>query len=210
MSASGSESSGKSVTQYRTPISYLPGSVQSATADAILRYMGMPTSVPIQYGGTSFVAPAKGPLYGSQMISSMYSPTPSLQVGKQDSQSFGGGCGSCFVFAETERDEKLKELRAFRDERFPKIGIVSSGYGKLSSLLIPLMRRSKLAKALVKTVMVKPLISRAKFYYRKNRIGWLFIPLGAMWVAIWYMIGKYSKTREYTWAEFYGFPQHLS
>jgi hypothetical protein len=275
MSASGSESSGKSVTQYRTPISYAPQYVQDSTATAVNQYMNM-GPVPLQYGrgqsidktieqlknhpmwgkpyspfggmppeewekvptekqaeyemnaimskglrervenlealkesgqqytgGQTFSMPTRWPMYGSQMISQLYSPTPSHQAAKEESQSFGGGCNSCFVFAEAERDEKLKELRAFRDEKYPKKDIVSSGYNKLSRWLIPLMRKSKTVKFMVKLIMVKPLISFTRWYYGKNHYGVVFMPLAWTWKEIWRTIGKYSKAKEYTWEEFY-------
>lgn len=210
MSGGGSKSSSRQVTKYKSAYQKIPtAELQQATLNTLGSYLGMPSSIPLQYGGEIYQLGSNWPLKAMEAETALFSPHPAYSSGTSSSQSFQGGCGSCFVFAEAERDEKLKELRAFRDEKFPKRGIVSSGYDKLSGLLIPLMRKSKWFKLFIKTVMVLPLISRAKFYYRKNRIGWLFIPLGALWVVTWYVIGKYSKAKEYTWADFYGLPSDI-
>jgi hypothetical protein len=204
MGGGGGEQESKSVTTYRPAISYMPQAMQNQYNQVLSGYANMPTSIPIRYGGGTFQMGSRFPALGAQIGTQLYSPQTAGQVQKSSSWEAPTFCGmSCFLFIESADDKELNELRAFRDTHFPRGSIVQKGYEKLSRLLIPLMRKSKLVRNIVGYTMVKPLIAFARWYYGKNRYGRMFYPLAWMWRNIWWLCGEFLPVKEYTWAEFY-------
>lgn len=206
MGGGGGKSESKSVTTYQPAISYMPQNMQSQANQALSGYFNMPTSIPINYGGGTFQMGSNFPALGMQAATQLYSPQTAGQQMTQSHQEAPTFCGmGCFIFESAERDEKLRELRKFRDTYFPRGCAVQSGYSKMSRFIIPLMRKSRLFKGFMKLIMTTPLITYAKYHYGKNRYGRIFYLVAWMWRNIWWAIGKFVPTREYTWVEYYDF-----
>jgi hypothetical protein len=105
------------------------------------------------------------------------------------SQGISSGMGMvggmfCWIFREAE-GEVPKVIERYRDEHYPKEGPVCQGYKKMAEWLVPLMKRFKLIKRIVRLIMTRPLTKYAKWYYGLNKYGWVFKPLGDFWVKIW-------------------------
>lgn len=112
-----------------------------------------------------------------------------------------GAMNCCFTFCEAE-GELIDDVKWVRDKCYPRGSVIEKGYRKLSRLLVPLMRKYKPIKWLVRILMTKPLICLAKCHLKKNVYGMIFLPIGYMWGAVWYLFGKYSNIPEYTWEEY--------
>lgn len=95
--------------------------------------------------------------------------------------SGGGGC--CFIFLEGDR--LTDNVRMFRDEHFGKDSFVSRGYSSMARWLTPIMKRSRLFKGFVRLVMLNPLSKVADWYFKENKTGWIFIPIGLFWCSVW-------------------------
>ena len=202
----GSKSEQQQISWYRPTMSYMPLQSQEEAARIMGEYFLMPSSINIAYGGSQYPMPTRGPMYGAQVAQQLYSPQPAGSYGTMTSQTgptfMGCSTEQCFSFMEIEGGI-LNEIRRFRDEEFPKGCIVGSGYSKMSRFIVPLMRKHKWVKFIFRWTMAKPLIAFTKWYYKKNHYGIVFYPLAWMWKEVWLTIGKYSKAKEYTWAEFY-------
>jgi len=107
--------------------------------------------------------------------------------GQQAGQSAGSIC--CFIFIEGE-GELTQVVREYRDEHFGHDSYVADGYRAMAKILVPIMKRSNLAKNLVKYLMTKPLTKVAENYYELNSWGWIFKPLAHFWTGVWSLIGR--------------------
>ena len=97
----------------------------------------------------------------------------------------GGGGGSgpcCFIFLEARYGNGTmdKVVRRFRDEHMNRRNV--RGYHRLSEVLIPVMRKSKIAKFLVRAFMTDPMVSYGKWYYGENHHGFIFKPIAKFWL----------------------------
>jgi len=107
--------------------------------------------------------------------------------GQQAGQSAGSIC--CFIFIEGG-GELTQVVREYRDEHFGHDSYVADGYRAMAKILVPIMKRSNLAKNLVKYLMTKPLTKVAENYYELNSWGWIFKPLAHFWTGVWSLIGR--------------------
>lgn len=98
----------------------------------------------------------------------------------QEQSGFGKSC--CFIFI--EGDMLTPSVRKIRDQLFPPDCYIANGYRKMAGWLVPLMKRSKLVKSLVKYIMLIPI---AKFCHKKNS---LLIPICVVWCIVWEMYGR--------------------
>jgi hypothetical protein len=94
----------------------------------------------------------------------------------------------CFIFIEGE-GEVTETVRRYRDEHYLNTP-VAWGYKKMASWLVPLMKRSRLIKNIIRYSMTKPLGKYADWYYGKNHYGWIFTPNKLFWVGIWDIYGR--------------------
>jgi len=94
----------------------------------------------------------------------------------------------CFIFIEGE-GELTEIVRRYRDEHYLN-SFVSVGYKKMASWLVPLMKKYKLIKLMVKYTMTRPLTHYAEWYYGLNKYGWLCTPHKLFWTKLWDFYGQ--------------------
>ena len=98
----------------------------------------------------------------------------------------GGGC--CFIMLEV--DDLTQEVRLFRDTHFGHDSYIANGYRTMAKVLVPLMKRSRIIKHLVKSLMTSPLAKYAHYYYEKNPNIIIYVPFRYFWTSIWSLLGR--------------------
>lgn len=98
-------------------------------------------------------------------------------------QKDNGMC--CFIFMEA--DALSPVVRRYRDEHMTTLN--RRGYYKLSEVLVPAMRASRLVKLAVKLTMTAPLASYGNYHYNKKGIGFIFKPLKNFWMRAFDFLG---------------------
>jgi hypothetical protein len=98
------------------------------------------------------------------------------------------GSVCCFIFIEANNGVLDRIARRYRDEHGTADQRV--GYKKIARWLVPLMKRSSMIKSLVKWLMVKPMITAGKAFYKENRWGYIFYPFLYGWLKLFEMVGK--------------------
>jgi hypothetical protein len=112
----------------------------------------------------------------------------SESIGK--SQAYGGGgggeVGCTFIFTATYGEVPLA-VRAYRD----KATTVRNrrGYYWFSDKVLPLMKKHKWIKRLMKLIMTGPMTSYGKWFYGLNKIGFIFLPVTAFWMRLFHVLG---------------------
>lgn len=109
----------------------------------------------------------------------------------------GGGGMCCFIFLEARYGNGTmdKVVRRYRDEHMTDVN--RRGYYKLSEVLVPLMRKSKLVKFAVRAFMTDPMVSYGKYHYGEGKIGWIFKPVKNFWLKTFeYLGGDHKFIRE--------------
>ena len=110
-----------------------------------------------------------------------------------DAKDDGGG-GCCFIVLEASEGTKLdKYVRQYRDLACTDTN--REGYYKLAQVVVPFMRKSKLAKWFFKYSFVAPAKSYAKWYYTGKGIGWIFEPLRKFWLNTFDYLGRKHKLK---------------
>ena len=94
----------------------------------------------------------------------------------------GAASGCCFIFLEV--DMLTDAVRKVRDELFRPDSYVAKGYLKTAKFLVPLMRKSRMIKGMVKVFMTHPI---AVFCERKNPV---LIPVCLFWCLTWELYGR--------------------
>jgi len=202
MGGGGSETYSKSGTIYKPAISYIPRTLKGPIEETTLEYMSLPTSIPVSYGGRVYRAASRAPLYPMQALAALYSPHPASQWSTSESRQ-APQFQCCFIFLEGE-GQITKEVREFRDRHFPADSPVRKGYRTLAKLLVPLMRKSRVVKWLVRWGMTKPISVAVEYHNGKNHYGFLAYPIALFWEYIWRGIGLVTIPKwEMTWSEFY-------
>lgn len=106
--------------------------------------------------------------------------------------NYGGSSGlCCFIFLEARYGNGTMDfvVRKFRDENMTAKN--RRGYYKLSEVLVPLMRKSKVAKFLVRTLMTDPLVAYGKAYYGTgSKLGKIFTPVKNFWMRTFDYLGE--------------------
>jgi len=97
--------------------------------------------------------------------------------------------GCCFIFLEARYGNGVmdKVVRRYRDENMTERN--RRGYYKVAEVLVPLMRKSKLAKFLVRVLMTDPLVAYGKYYYGEGQSGIIFAPLKTFWLSVFEVVG---------------------
>lgn len=108
----------------------------------------------------------------------------------QRASSGGGGGGCCFIFLEARYGDGTMDevVRKYRDENMTERN--KRGYYKLSEVLVPLMRKSKIVKGLVRVTMTDPMVSYGKYHYGKGKIGKVFKPVRNFWLKVFDYLGQ--------------------
>ncbi len=99
-----------------------------------------------------------------------------------------GGC--CFIFMEARYGNGSLDavVRRYRDEYMTATN--KRGYYKLSEVLVPLMRKSCLIKALVQLTMTTPLLAYGKAHYRGHGWGLWLRPVKDFWLSVFDYLGQ--------------------
>ena len=97
--------------------------------------------------------------------------------------------GCCFIMLEARYGDGTMDdvVRRFRDEKMTLKN--KRGYYKLAEVLVPLMREYKMIHWLVRKLFADPLVCYGKYYYGKNRHGWLFKGVKNFWMKALDLIG---------------------
>ena len=108
----------------------------------------------------------------------------------QFSQVMGSLPSCCWTFAEAYYGwENIPDaVKVSRDLHYtPRI---REGYRMMSRFLVPRMQRSKLWRAVVNTLLIKPLTAHAEWYVNGKGFGWMFTPLQKTYLALWDYYGE--------------------
>jgi hypothetical protein len=123
--------------------------------------------------------------YPMEIMQTLVSALRPRQIKQQSSSSAKGGC--CFIFLEAYDGKLPWVVRAYRDQHMtPKN---RRGYYRLADKLVPLMRKSKIVKHLVRFLMTKPMTFYGKYFYKLNPWGVLAAPIAAFWLLIFDLMG---------------------
>lgn len=67
---------------------------------------------------------------------------------------------------------------------------IREGYRMMSRFLVPRMRESKIWRAIVNTILIKPMTAHAEWYVNGKGFGWIFSPLQKTYLALWDYYGE--------------------
>jgi len=108
----------------------------------------------------------------------------------QFSQVMGSLPSCCWTFAEAYYGwENIPDaVKVSRDLHYtPRI---REGYRMMSRFLVPRMQRSKVWRAVVNALLIKPMTSHAEWYVNGKGFGWMFSPLQKTYLALWDYYGE--------------------
>ena len=108
----------------------------------------------------------------------------------QFSQVMGSLPSCCWTFAEAYYGwENIPDaVKVSRDLHYtPRI---REGYRMMSRFLVPRMRESKLWRAVVNALLIKPMTAHAEWYVNGKGFGWMFSPLQKTYLALWDYYGE--------------------
>jgi len=96
----------------------------------------------------------------------------------------------CFIFLEARYGDGTMDavVRKYRDEFVTARN--KRGYYKLAEVIVPMMRKSRTIKALVRLTMTDPLVSYGKWHYTKMGFGWIFKPVKDFWLRTFDFLGQ--------------------
>jgi len=135
----------------------------------------------------AYQMPYSGLFQATPQISGQYMGTKSAPTASEQLQQPMAGMSCCFIFVEADNGILNRIARRFRDEK----GTLKqqAGYTWIANHLVPWMRKSKRIKNFVRWAMIKPLIWSGKAFYGENNWGFVFWPIGIMWLVIFDFIG---------------------
>jgi hypothetical protein len=108
----------------------------------------------------------------------------------QFSQVMGSLPSCCWTFAEAYYGwENIPDaVKVSRDLHYtPRI---REGYRMMSRFLVPRMQRSKVWRAVVNALLIKPMTAHAEWYVNGKGFGWMFSPLQKTYLALWDYYGE--------------------
>ena len=108
----------------------------------------------------------------------------------QFSQVMGSLPSCCWTFAEAYYGwaNIPDAVKVSRDLHYtPRI---REGYRIMSRFLVPRMQRSKLWRAAVNALLIKPMTAHAEWYVNGKGFGWMFSPLQKTYLALWDYYGE--------------------
>ena len=91
----------------------------------------------------------------------------------------------CWTFAEAFYgwDNIPDSVRVSRDLHYTPQR--REGYRMMSRFLVPRMQQSKIWRAVVNALLIKPMTSHAEWYVNGKGFGWIFSPLQKTYLAVW-------------------------
>ncbi len=108
-------------------------------------------------------------------------------------QNGASASGCCFIFLEARYGDGTMDavVRRYRDEHMTDLN--RRGYYKLSEVLVPAMRASRLVKFAVRVLLTDPLVAYGNWHYNKKGLGWLFKPVKDFWLKTFNVLGSEHK-----------------
>ena len=104
-------------------------------------------------------------------------------------QAFTGASSSCcFIFLEVQDGILNAYARRYRDEYGTEEQKI--GYKRLASWLVPVMKKHKIVKEIVRWTMINPLIAWGKAFYGDSKIGHIFWPVAKGWLKAFEIYGR--------------------
>lgn len=137
----------------------------------------------------NFLQQIIGFLTGSQQVAG----TP-LNLSKSTSSQAQGGINCCFIFA-AAHGSIHPIVRRYRDENTSLR--TKRGYYWLSDRLVPKMRASARFTRLIRILMTTPMTSYGKFHYGLGKIGLIFVPITALWLLTFRILGHRPPYRRH-------------
>jgi len=110
----------------------------------------------------------------------------------QGVSAVGQVASCCFIFMEAYNGRIPWWVRASRDLHYTED--IRRGYVIMSRLFVPLMRKSKLARAFINHILIEPLTAHAgwlysvKGYSHGKQYDWL----NNVWIRAWTLLGRYA------------------
>ena len=108
----------------------------------------------------------------------------------QFSQVMGSLPSCCWTFAEAYYGwENIPDaVKVSRDLHYtPRI---REGYRMMSRWVVPKMQSSKVWRAVVNALLIKPMTAHAEWYVNGKGFGWMFSPLQKTYLALWDYYGE--------------------
>lgn len=108
----------------------------------------------------------------------------------QFSQVMGSLPSCCWTFAEAYYgwDNIPDSVRVSRDLHYTPQR--REGYRMMSRYVVPKMQQSKVWRAVVNTLLIKPMTAHAEWYVNGKGFGWIFTPLQKFYLAVWEHYGS--------------------
>jgi len=108
----------------------------------------------------------------------------------QFSQVMGSLPSCCWTFAEAFYgwDNIPDSVRVSRDLHYTPQR--REGYRLMSRYLVPRMQESKVWRAAVNALLIKPMTAHAEWYVNGKGLGWIFTPLQKFYLAVWEHYGE--------------------
>lgn len=108
----------------------------------------------------------------------------------QFTQVMGSLPSCCWTFAEAFYgwDNIPDSVRVSRDLHYTPQR--REGYRMMSRFLVPKMQTSKVWRAIVNALLIKPMTSHAEWYVNGKGFGWIFSPLQKTYLAVWEHYGE--------------------
>ena len=108
----------------------------------------------------------------------------------QFSQVMGSLPSCCWTFAEAYYgwDNIPDSVRVSRDLHYTPQR--REGYRMMSRFLVPKMQQSKVWRAAVNALLIKPMTAHAEWYVNGKGFGWIFSPLQKTYLAVWEHYGE--------------------
>jgi hypothetical protein len=122
---------------------------------------------------------------------------PTKQKSRSKSEAETGGC--CFIFIEAANGTLDPVVRRYRDEHLTVRN--RRGYYWLSDRLVPLMRKWRFLKEVVRKVMTQPMTAYGRYVYGGPRSGALFAPVAAAWLLVFRILGLRPPYRRHSTGE---------
>lgn len=150
-----------------------------------------------QFAGTQDLAAKNNATSGALMgqIGSNIQNAQNINANRRDSldrisQVMGSipSVSCCWIFRERYGSAIPWYVRASRDAHYtPEI---RAGYQAMSKWLVPLLQRSRAARAMAEIVLFRPLTAHARWYCGGGGYGWLFEPVKTFWLNVWSKLGE--------------------
>lgn len=183
---------------YQGPMSFSDGTIGGVTVGDPMD-SSVPTATPIGPPSVTVGGPMTAEVDfsiedsgGGTSVSPTSEAASGSGMGPDGASSSGGdsGGGCCFIMLEARYGDGTMDsvVRKYRDEMMTDKN--RRGYYKLAEVFVPLMRKSKVFKFLVKKTFADPLVSYGQWHYKENKHGWLFAPLKNLWMKVFNILGS--------------------